>query len=377
MSQLDDFIQQVASLPTMIGPCVESLEPMTRKVLSTPEIYGLRRIILAGSGDSYFAGAAAVSAFRDLTGLPVQAMPSMEASRYAGGPGKSVVKARDTLVIAISYSGEAARLVEAAHRWRERGALTLGLTGASESRLSKAVDHVVDTRVEEVAPAPGTRTYMVALIALNLLAIRLAEVLMRITMDEANRMRRELRTIGTQLSDLQTLVSSPIRAFVEQSRRWQSFDVLGSGPSLGTAGYSAAKLIEAAGVHAIAQDSEEFFHLNFFVENPTTIATVLYAPAEGAAASRSHELIEALQRLGRPSLVVTDQPGFASGCRELLLPRVTEWFAPMVQIVPASLLAAYAADVRDCPHYRGHDGPWIDARGAGLVRNSPIDLNRG
>jgi glutamine---fructose-6-phosphate transaminase (isomerizing) len=377
MSQLDDFIRQVASLPTMIGPCVESLEPMTRKILSTPEIYGLRRIILAGSGDSYFAGAAAASAFRDLTGLPVQTMPSMEASRYAGGPGKSVINARGTLVIPISYSGEAARLVEAAHRWRDRGALTLGLTGASDSRLSKAVERVVDTRVEEVAPGPGTRTYVVALIALNLLAIRLAEVLMRITMDEANRIRRELCAIGTQMPDLQARVSVPIRAFAEQSRSWQTFDVLGSGPSLGAAGYSAAKLVEAAGVHATAQDSEEFFHLNFFVENPTMTATVLYAPAEGAAATRSRELIETLQRLGRPSLVVTDEPGFGSGCTELLLPRVRECFAPIVQTVPASLLAAYAADVRGCPHYRGHDGPWIGARGAGLVRNSPIDLNRG
>ncbi|MGA8709375.1 MAG: hypothetical protein WB646_20570, partial [Steroidobacteraceae bacterium] len=228
-----------------------------------------------------------------------------------------------------------------------------------------------------VAPAPGTRTYVIALIALNLLAIRLAEVLMRITMDQANQMRRELGAIGLQLADTEARLSAPIRAFAGQSRSWQMFDVLGSGPSLGAAGYSAAKLVEAAGVHAIAQDSEEFFHLNFFVDHPTTIPTVLYAPAEGAAASRSRDLIETLQKLGRPSLVVTDQPGLGSGGTELLLPRVREWFAPIVQAVPASLLAAYAAEARGCPHYRGHDGPWIGARGASLVRNSPIDLNRG
>ncbi len=322
MSQLDDFIRQVGSLPTMIGPCVDSLEPTTRKILSTPEIYGVRRIILTGSGDSYFAGEATVSAFRDLTGLTVQTMPSMEASRYAGGAGEKVINARRTLVIAISYSGEAARLVEAAHRWSDRGALTLGVTGASGSRLSKAVACVLETRVEQVAPAPGTRTYVIALIALNLLAIRLAEVLMRITMDQANQMRRELGAIGLQLADTEARLSAPIRAFAGQSRSWQMFDVLGSGPSLGAAGYSAAKLVEAAGVHAIAQDSEEFFHLNFFVDHPTTIPTVLYAPAEGAAASRSRDLIETLQKLGRPSLVVTDQPGLGSGGTELLLPRV-------------------------------------------------------
>jgi len=315
--------------------------------------------------------------FRDLTGLQVQAMTSMEASRYAGGTGKSVMNARGTLVIAISYSGEAARLVEAAHRWRDRGALTLGLTAASEGRLAKAAERVVNTLIEELAPAPGTRTYVVALIALNLLAIRLGEVLMRITMDEANALRREIGAIGKDLGDLEGELSALIRTFAEQSRDWNAFDVLGSGPSLGSAGYSAAKLVEAAGIHAAAQDSEEFFHLNFFVERPSATPAVFYAPSEGAAASRSRELVETLGQLGRPTLVVTDQAGFGGGRTELLVPRVREWFAPIVQTVPAALLAAHAAAVRGGPHYRGHDGPWIGARGAGLVRNSQIDFNRG
>jgi len=377
MSQLDDFIRQVRSLHTMIGPCVDILEPETRKVISTPEIYGIRQIILTGSGDSYFAGAAAAPMFRDLTGLPVQAMTSMEASRYAGGFGKSVINARGTLVISISYSGEAARLVEAAQRWRDRGALTLGLTSAREGRLAKAAERVVNTRIEEVAPAPGTRTYVVALIALNLLAIRFAEVLMRITMDAPNGLRRELSEIGTQLGDLESAFSAPIRAFAELSRDWRCFDLLGSGPSLGSAGYSAAKLVEAAGIHAVAQDSEEFFHLNFFVDCPTTIPAVLYAPSDGAAASRSRELVETLGQLGRPTMVVTDQAGFGGGLTELLVPRVREWFAPIVQTVPAALLAAHVADHRGTRHYRGHDGPWSGARGANLVRNSRIDVNRG
>lgn len=376
MSQLDNFVSQVNSLPGMIGPCVDRLEPVTRKALSTPEIYGLRQIILTGSGDSYFAGAAAAPVFRDLTGLPVQAMTSMEASRYAGGAGKSVINARGTLVIPVSYSGEAARLVEAAHRWRDRGAITLGLTGAREGRLAKAAERIVNTRIEEVAPAPGTRTYVVALIALNLLAIRLAEVLMRITMEEANGMRRELCAIGEALGDVEAGLSAPLRAFAERSRDWNAFDVLGSGPSLGSAGYGAAKLVEAAGVHAVAQDSEEFFHLNFFVDQPARTPAIFYAPAQGAAASRSAELVETLGQLGRPSIVVTDQAGFGGGQLELVLPRVREWFAPIVQTAPAALLAAYAADVRGGAHYRGHDGPWIGARGAGLVRDSQIDLNR-
>ena len=376
MSQLDNFVGQVKSLSSMIGPSVNALEPVTRKILSTPEIYGLHQIVLAGSGDSYFAAAAAAAVFRDLTGLPVQAMTSMEAARYAGGrTGHIDVALRGTLVIAISYSGEAARLVEAAHRWRSRGAITLGLTGALDGRLFKAVERSVDTRIEEAVPAPGTRTYVVALLALYLLAIRFAEVMMRITMDEANALRQELSAVGALLRDAQTTLSAPLLAFARQARDWNAFDVLGSGPSFGSAGYSAAKLVEAAGVHAAAQDSEEFFHLNFFVDKPAQTPAILYAPSKGSAASRSKELVETLGQLGRPSVVITDQAGFGAGCLEIVLPPVREWFAPVLQVAPAALLAAYAAEVRGSLHYRGHDGPWIGARGAGLVRNSWIDVD--
>jgi glutamine---fructose-6-phosphate transaminase (isomerizing) len=377
VSQFENFLAQAVSLSTMIGPSVDRLEPAARTVLSTPEIFGIRQIILAGSGDSYFAAAGAVSMFRDLTGLPVQAMTSMEASRYAGGLGKSVINARGTLVVAISYSGEAARLVEAATRWRHRGALTLGVTAASGSRLANVAERTLDTQVEEAAPAPGTRTYIAGLIALHLLAIRLGEVLMRITMDKANAYRQELSGIGAALGETHAAMLGPLREFAETSREWRTFDVLGSGPGLGAAGYCAAKLVEASGVHALPQDIEEFFHLNFFVDKPAETPTILFAPSEASAASRSTELITTLRQLGRPTAVITDRADFGHGHLEILHPRVAEWFVPIVQTVPAAILAAHAADLRTAVHYRGHDGAWIGAKGAALVRDSAIEVGNG
>ena len=374
MSQLDDFLSQIRSLADLIGPCVDRLEPKTRTALTTPEIYGLRQVILTGSGDSFFAAAAAAPLLRRLTGLPVQAMVSMDASRYAApaaGDG-----GRGTLVVAVSYSGEAARLVEATGRWRASGAITLGMTGAAEGRLAQAADRWVDTGVEPGAPAPGTRTYVASLIGLFLLAIRIAEVLMRITMDQANALRRDLAATARAVHGLDTRLAPQIQAFAWKGREARCMDILGSGPSFASAAYGAAKLVEAAGVHALAQDAEEFFHLNFFAETPHAIPTVLFAPAAAAFASRAGELAATLSQLGRPSLVVTDEAGFGAAHETLVLPQVNEAFAPIVQTVPAALLAAFAADVRGVTHYRGHDGPWIGARGAGLVRDSQIEPNR-
>jgi glucosamine--fructose-6-phosphate aminotransferase (isomerizing) len=371
MSQLDGFLSQINSLSALIEPTVSRLEPPARTALSTPEIYGLRQIVLTGSGDSFFAAAAVVPMLRALTGLPVQAMASMEASRYAG---LRDVGARGVLVIAVSYSGEAARLVEATRRWRAAGAITLGITSAQNGRLARSAERWIDTTIEEGAPAPGTRTYVASLLCLYLLSIRIGEVLMRITMDQANALRRDLADTAGALLGLDERCASKIQDIAMAWRGAGAMDVLASGPSLASAAYAVAKLVEAAGVHAVAQDAEEFFHLNYFVDKPADVPTIVFAPSNAAFASRATELVSALAQLGRPSLIVTDEPELAGEHGVVILPKVSEFFAPIVQTVPAALLAAYSADARGAIHYRDHDGPWSGARGAALVRNSKIDL---
>jgi glucosamine--fructose-6-phosphate aminotransferase (isomerizing) len=81
-SQFDDYQTQIASLAELVKTQTQAISDRGRLTLPVPDIYGIRQIILTGSGDSYFAGVAAAPAIRAWTGLPVQAMVSMEASRY-------------------------------------------------------------------------------------------------------------------------------------------------------------------------------------------------------------------------------------------------------------------------------------------------------
>ena len=77
------LIHQVYSLPELIRQQYEDLEPKTRTILGTPEIFGIRQIIITGCGDSYAAALAVKDAFMELTGLAVEAVPE-----------ESVVRAR-------------------------------------------------------------------------------------------------------------------------------------------------------------------------------------------------------------------------------------------------------------------------------------------
>ncbi len=372
--QFDAFCDQTRSLGELVATQSDAIAARARLLLRMQDVYAIRQIILTGSGDSYYAALAAAPALRAWTGLPVNAMVSMEASRYVdnGRPPLSG-RNRGLLIIAISSSGEVARLVEAVQRLRTLGALTVAITGDNQSRLGQSAERVLDIAIPPVGDGPGPRSYVASLLGVLHLGIRIAEMLMCMTMDQADRLRRDLARLNEPLTRLPVLCTEPLAEFVRTWGQVFAVDCLGSGPSLASASYAAAKLVEAAGLHAAPQDAEEFHHLNYFVDDPRQVPAIVFAPSNALSRTRTRELIGTLAQLGRPYLVITDAADFAPVDRRLVLPEVHEFFAPLLHAVPATLLAAHAALRRGSTHFRGLTGPWRGAQGAVLVRDSTIE----
>jgi glucosamine--fructose-6-phosphate aminotransferase (isomerizing) len=123
-------------------------------------------------------------------------------------------------------------------------------------------------------------------------------------------------------------------------------------------------------MHATWQDLEEFHHLNYFVVESRKTPAIVFASSNSRAWSRANELKIALGQLERPHVYVSDIE--IDGVETMVVPKTREWFAPIVQSVPAALLAAHVAHRREIPHYRGHTGLWRGAQGAAFVKDSEI-----
>jgi glucosamine--fructose-6-phosphate aminotransferase (isomerizing) len=369
------LLDHTTGLPDMIRAETMRLEGRLRRSIPTPDIYRLRQIILTGCGDSLIAGHSVATALRAWTGLAVQAMPAMEASRYLDTPPVHA-DARGILILCISNSGEAARVIEAARRLRAIGTLTLAVTNSPSSRLAQAAELVIDLGVPQGSTGANARAHAAALMALWLVGIRIAEVRMRITMEEADA-RRAL--IARQADPVECSLAACAAVCAQAADRWsghRNADLLGSGPCLGSAQFAAAKLVEAAGIHASAQDIEEFHHLNYFVDQPAEIPTIVFTAADAAAASRTQELTGTLEDLGRPTLLIKDAATetLSRDHQHLYLPIPTaeEWVLPLLHIAPAVMLAGAWAEKAVCTPFRGHAGPWAGAQQGRLVRDSFI-----
>lgn len=362
---------QVLSLPELIREQIRPLEKNTRKILTTPEMFATRQIILTGCGDSYISALAVERTFTELTGIPTQAQTAMQASRF------NTLSAlpqypHNPLVIAVSSSGEVARVIEAVRNYRERGALTLAVSRHPESRLARQAERVVPVTIPSFPSAPGVRSYVASLLPLYLLAIRIGEVRGRYTQDIAQEYRKSLRATADAIQSVIDALDEPLQQLADRWSGYTNFELLGSGPDRAVAAYGAAKLLEAVGVHALHEDVEEWVHLQYFVADAKNTATLVIT--SGDAASRVLEIEAFMQTLQRPYCILADSLQASRFQNALALPseNISSLFAPLVYSVPVALFAAHLAQRVNATYGRGAQGQWADCKNGVTTRNSVI-----
>lgn len=366
--------KQVLSLPQLLEQQYKDLEPKTRELLSIPETFALQRIVLVGCGDSYAAALTTKHAFELFTHIPTEVVTALEFSRLyqdrqlGFSPG-------NPLVILISSSGTGARVYEAACRANLHNAFTLAITGNPQSPLGKEAHRILHLEVPPFSSAAGTRSYLVSQLSLLLLAIRFGEVRGVITMDEANRVRKDILLHGSQLEAMLPAMEQQALALAKEWQSMEAFDFVGGGFDYGTAWFGHAKVLEALGKPAMRINSEEWLHLNCFLRNNTATGTVLIANTTNPCHSRSRETAGYMAQLGRPLLIVTDgeKDDFGVEATYIRVPGEGHPICmPLTQFVPLCLLAGFLQDIAGEKTIRGAEGPWSFAKGGGAVKGGEI-----
>jgi glucosamine--fructose-6-phosphate aminotransferase (isomerizing) len=140
--------------------------------------------------------------------------------------------------------------------------------------------------------------------------------------------------------------------------------------------FSAAKLLEATGEAAMAQDTEEWTHIQYFAAQPPTPTVLL--DAGGFDADRMEELARAASSIGRIVIaVVPDGESAISQHADVVMPikgKVRECFASLVYSIPGELIAAERAQVLRTQYFASFSGgrtvDW--ANGASRIYSSHV-----
>ncbi|WP_373214475.1 SIS domain-containing protein [Ruminococcus sp. 5_1_39BFAA] len=376
MSKYDNpMSRQVESLPELIKQQYEDLEPKTRTVLSFQEIFNIQRIVLTGCGDSYAAAMATKHAFEMLTAIPTEVVPAIELSRFYCEKHMGI-DCRNPLVISVSNSGTGARVAEAVQRARKHGCYVLGVTGNMESPLAQNSDKVLKLEIPSFEDAPGTRSYLVSVMALLLLAVRFGEVRGKYTMDQAMDYRYDIENQGKLLEKLLPEMKMSCEKVAEEWKDFPCYDFVGAGFDYATAWFGQAKILEATGKFAMHINSEEWFHLNFFARDARHMGTVLVANTTNPAMSRNREMLKYANELHRPMVVITDgsEEDFGGEKAEYIKVPAPKYpiSMPLTHFAPVCLIASYISVLIGEKYGRGCEDEWSFCKGGYCVKNSEI-----
>lgn len=354
MTEENNMLCEVRKLPGLMLNSVDDLDHHLRTLLTPHEIYASKRMILTGCGDSHMAGVAAEMAFEQLADLPAEPMTAMQAARY-GFIRKFQEFPKNPLVVGVSVSGNVVRTREALAIARQAGALTLAVTSNAESPLAQVAEKVWHVQSPESLFSPGVSSYRISMMALYLLAIRFAEVTHKVSQEQANRWRQEIKSAADVIEQTIAMNIETARALASECKDLKDYVFTGYGPNLATALFSAAKILEATGRHAIGQDTEEWAHLQYFVNVDPETPTFVISPG-GRGHSRAAELVEPMTRVGRKVV------GIVPESDQLIAPQLKwvfripgnlpEWLTPMVYAVPAELFCSFLSEEIGEPYFR-------------------------
>ena len=342
---------QVAGLADDLRQLTRPFEQQVRAVLTPSEWQAVKKVYLTGDGDSYHASCAAEMAFQVIADVACEPLSAQRFLDYRAAWMRSAAPPQ-TLVIATSASGGTERVVQAIERAKEYGALTVALTGTPNSAVTQVADRSVVVELPHKERSPGIRTYQASLMGMLLVAIQLAERQGRYAQEETDRLRQELIALADVVDATTNAIQAGCREVADLIAASPIVVMLGSGPSYGTALYSAAKLVEAAGVFTLGQDLEEWWHVERFAY-PVDMPVFVIAPP-GRSHWRAQSVAATARGLGRRVIAVTHKDDTeVTRHAHMVLPvqgEVREEFSPLLYHLFASYVAAYAAErLGRCP----------------------------
>ncbi len=373
--------QQIDTLPDLVRAIARPFDESARATFDFELCTSVKRIYLVGCGDSYHAPVGAELAFNLFAGVPTQAVSSLTFSRYVV-PHLPATGPKTNLVIAVSVSGVVSRTIEALRLARQAGAVGVALTGTPGAPLAQSAERVFKTTVpplpDELAGmvVPGVRSYLASQMALYMAALRIGEVRGHLNTARADALRAELAAqAGIMAATIQAC--EPVaRELMQTWTDIPEFVYVGAGPLYGVAMFSAAKMLEASGDPAMAQETEEWAHLQYFSRRADTPTVLISAGVRDA--DRMAEVARAAQSIGRRVIgVLPEGETTIRAYVDHVLPvkgAVREAFAPLVFSIPGELLAAERTVALGETYFRGWGGgrtvDWAD--GASRIRDSHL-----
>jgi glutamine---fructose-6-phosphate transaminase (isomerizing) len=238
---LKEISEQVETIQKASSQDREVIEDITQRIRSAKGVF------LIGCGSSYHACLSASYLFSKLASFHINTVLASEFSAY-----EDFLK-EDTLVIAVTQSGETIDVLDAIKTAKLKGCKIVSIVNVMGSSATQFADASLFLNVGPEVSVLSTKTYTAQLAVLTLLAYSLAG-----KYDEGE---RELKYLWNVVYNLTAAsMRSRIKELASKLSTSNHIFVLGRGPLFATALEAALKIKEVSYIHAEAFAGGELKH---------------------------------------------------------------------------------------------------------------------
>jgi glucosamine--fructose-6-phosphate aminotransferase (isomerizing) len=340
---LKEINEQPKVLEDMLGQRLDK-EGISFEELEIKEdtFLAINNIIVVACGTAYHAGLCGKYILEGLCRLPVSVDLSSE-FRY-----RNPLITRDTLVIAISQSGETADTLAAVREAKKRQATVLAICNVLGSSLTRESDGVIYTHAGPEIGVASTKAYTAQLAVLYLFGLYLANLRKALALPQQEKFIAALRSCA-QLQEKVLKEQNLIRALARRHSHFGSFLFLGRNINYPSALEGALKLKEISYIPAEGYAAGEMKHGPIALIDEYR-AVVCIAPESKIYEKVVSNIQEIRSRRGKIIAIASEgDEKIRELTREVIYtPKVDEFFSPLIVALPLQLLAYHIAAKRGC-----------------------------
>ena len=339
---LKEIDEQPAAVRDTLGGrlAADGLLHLDELSMSDEDVRGIEQVFIVACGSAYHSGLVGKYAIERWCRLPVQVEMASE-FRY-----RDPVLGRNTLVIAVSQSGETADTLEAVRHARSQKAWVLAVTNTVGSTISRESDAALYTRGGPEVAVASTKAVMTQITAMYLVGLYLAQLRGTRDPDEVRAHLRDLQEIPDLVAELLTRMDG-VRQLAHDLRDEPRVLFLGRHVGYPMALEGALKLKELAYVSAEGFPAGEIKHGPIaLVEDGTPV--IVIAPRHALQAKLINNVQEVRARGARTIVLATDGDDSVTpyAAHVIRLPDTKSLLTPLLTLVPLQVFSAEVARAR-------------------------------
>ena len=305
-------------------------------------VRAIQRVVFVACGTAYHASMLGKTMVERLAGLPAEADLASE-YRY-----RDAIAGPETLVVAVSQSGETADTIGAVKAARLKGCPIITITNAVGSALAREATGTIYMHAGPEIGVASTKAFSTMIVAVYLLGLWLGRQRDAITAEDVRKRIRDLVEIPRLVE--QTLeLDAKVAALARHLSHATDFLYLGRGVQYPIALEGALKLKEISYIHAEGYAGGEMKHgpIALIADG---LPVVAIAPRDASYERMLGNIEEVRAREGQVIAIVHQGDKLiASKAQHVIeIPPAAELLAPLITVIPLQLLAYHVSVRRGC-----------------------------